>query len=41
MHLKYDNMNTNEMFYTLICINNHVITGINYMLSDPPNLNNC
>ena len=24
MHLKYDNMHTNGMFYALICINNHV-----------------
>ena len=23
MHSKYDNMHTNEMFYALICINNH------------------
>ena len=25
MHSKYDNMDTNGMFYALICINNHII----------------
>ena len=25
MHLRYDNMHNNEMFYVLICINNHII----------------
>ena len=25
MHSKYDNIHKNGMFYTLICINNHVI----------------
>ena len=25
MNSKYDNMHTNEIFYALICINNHVI----------------
>ena len=29
---KYDNMHTNEMFYVLILINNHIITCINCML---------
>ena len=33
MHLKYDNMNTNIMLYDLICINNHLITSRNCMLS--------
>ena len=33
MNSKYDNMHKNVMFYALICINNHVITGINCMLS--------
>ena len=33
IHSKYDNMHKNEMFYTLIFINNHEITIINCMLS--------
>ena len=33
MHLKYDNMHENGMFYALICINNHVSICINFMLS--------
>ena len=33
MHLKYDNMLTNGIFNALICINNHVNSIINYMLS--------
>ena len=33
MHSKYDNMHKNIIFYALVCINNHVITGISYMLS--------
>ena len=33
MHSKYDNMNKNIMFYTLICINNNLFTGINCVLS--------
>ena len=33
MHSKYDNMHNDEIFYALICINNHVISSINYMLS--------
>ena len=33
MYSKYDNMHKNEMFYTLIFINNHVIIDINCMLS--------
>ena len=27
MHLKYDNMHRNVMFYILICINDHIITS--------------
>ena len=33
MHSKYDNMHKNEMVYVLICINNLIISSINYMLS--------
>ena len=33
MHSKYDNMDTNGIFNTLICINNHVNSYINYILS--------
>ena len=33
MHSKFDNMHKNEMFYALLCINSHVITSINYVLS--------
>ena len=33
MYSKYDKMHKNEIFNALTCINNHVITGINYMLS--------
>ena len=33
MFSKYDNMNKNGMVYALVCINNHIITCINYMLS--------
>ena len=33
MHPKYDNMNKTGMVYTLICINNHIIIIIHYMLS--------
>ena len=33
MNSKYDDMHKNEMFYTLICINSHVMTIINCMLS--------
>ena len=33
MHLKYDNMHKNGMFYALICINNHVIACLGCMLS--------
>ena len=32
MHSKYDNMYNNIIFYALICINNHVITTMIYML---------
>ena len=33
MHSKYDNMDTNGIFNTLICIDNHVNSYINCMLS--------
>ena len=33
MHSKNDNIYKNVMFHALICINNHVITSINFMLS--------
>ena len=33
MHSMYDNIDKNEMFYFLICINNHVINSINFILS--------
>ena len=33
IHSKYVNMHTNEKFNTLICVNNHVNSCINYMLS--------
>ena len=33
MHSKYDNMCNNGIFYALICIINHVIRSISYMLS--------
>ena len=33
MHSKYDNMHENGMFYTLICINNHVFACLDCMLS--------
>ena len=33
IHSKYDNMHKNRMFYAKICINNHIIQCINYMLS--------
>ena len=33
MHLKYDNMHTNIRFNALICINNHVNSCTNCMLS--------
>ena len=33
IHSKYDNMHENEMFYVLVCINNHIIICINFMLS--------
>ena len=33
MHSKYDKMHTNGIFNSLICINNHVNSYINYMLS--------
>ena len=34
MHSKYDSMYKNELFYVLICINNHLITCNNCMLLD-------
>ena len=33
MLLKYDNIHKNRMFYAFICINSHIITNINCMLS--------
>ena len=33
LHSKYDNMNTNGMFYALICINNYVFACQDCMLS--------
>ena len=33
MHLKFDKMHINGMFYALIFIINHLITSINCMLS--------
>ena len=33
MHSKYDNMRKNEIFYALICINNDIITCLNWTLS--------
>ena len=33
MHSKYVNMHMNDMFYALICINNHVIVSVSCMLS--------
>ena len=32
----YDHMHKNEIFYALICINSHIITNINFMLSPTP-----
>ena len=34
IHSKYDNMYKNEIFYGLTCINNHIITWIDYTLSN-------
>ena len=34
MHSKYDNMHKNEMFYALICINNHVIACYHPLTQD-------
>ena len=34
MQSKYDNIHKIEIFNASICINNHVIIGKNYMLSD-------
>ena len=33
MHSKYDNTYENGIFYDFICINNHIIVCINYILS--------
>ena len=33
MDSKYDNMHKSGMFYALICIDNHIIICMNYMLS--------
>ena len=33
MYLKYDNMHTNELFNAIICINNHLNSCMNCMLS--------
>ena len=32
MHSKYDNLHKNEIIYVLTCINNKIISSINYML---------
>ena len=32
IHSKYGNLHKNGVFYALICINNHIITCIDYML---------
>ena len=34
MHSKYDNMHRNRIFNVFICINNHVNSCINWMLSE-------
>ena len=34
MHLKYDNVHKNKIFNVLICINHHVNSFTNCMLSD-------
>ena len=33
MHSKYDNIHKNGMFKALMCINNHIIVGVNCTLS--------
>ena len=33
MYSNYDNMHKNEIFYALICINNQIISCLNYILS--------
>ena len=38
IHLKYDNMHRNILFYALICINSLVNISINYILSPLPTL---
>ena len=39
IYLKYDNMHTIRTINAFICINNHVNSCINSMLSTPPSLN--
>ena len=34
MYFKYDNTHKIKVLNALICINNHTITSINYMLSE-------
>ena len=41
MHSKYGNMHKNGFLYTLICINNHIITCRNCMLSTHVNAKYC
>ena len=36
MYLKYDNMHTNRKINAFICINNHINSFINFMLSVTP-----
>ena len=36
MHSKYDNMHINVMFYALNCMNNHVLSCLDCMLSCNP-----
>ena len=33
MHSKYDNMHINGMFYALFCINNHVLSCLDFISS--------
>ena len=33
IHSKHDNMNKNKIFCAIICINNHIISYVNCMLS--------
>ena len=41
MYLKYDNMHTNRIFNALDCINNHVNSCINCMLSIHKTIKKC